>query len=102
MQRLLGAFRSSGRSPLKVLDAVSESVPIQGGLRFETFKLDRDTVYIEAKAESFLPAEDFEAALREHPGFEGVELKGQKTGASGGSPAGSLFVITATLKPEVF
>jgi hypothetical protein len=100
-RRLLGAFHSSERSPLKVLDAVSEAVPVQGGVRFEVLRLDRDRLRIDARADSFVPAEDFEAALREHPGFTEVRLENQKVGGHqvGG---GSQFVITSALKSEIF
>lgn len=100
MRQLLGTFRSSTRSPLRVLDAISEAVPVQGGIRFEVVKLDREQLRIQAQAETFLPAEDFEAALREHPGFLEVELKEQSTGPRVGN--GSAFVLTAKLRPEVF
>ena len=102
MRQLLGAFRTSGRSPLKVMDALSEAVPNRGEVRFERVLLEGRDVRVEATAESFVPAEDLEAALRAHAGFEDVKLEGQ-TGqyrrAAGGT---SRFVITARVREDAF
>lgn len=102
MRKLLGAFRTSGRSPLKVMDALSEAVPNRGEVQFEKVLLEGRDIRVEAAAESFVPAEDFEAALRAHSGFEEVKLEGQ-TGQyrrrAGGS---SRFVVTARVKEDAF
>jgi Tfp pilus assembly PilM family ATPase len=102
MRQLLGAFRTSGRSPLKVMDALSEAVPSRGAVRFEHVLLEGRDVRVEATAESFVPAEDFEAALRAHAGFEEVALEQQTGQFRQQAGASSRFVVTARVKEDAF
>lgn len=101
-RKLLSAFQSSGRSPLAVLDAVSEAVPVQGNLQFDLVRLDRSDLRIEAKADSFVPAEDFEANLRANPALLEVKLENQVSGYRTGGGQGSQFVVTARIREEAF
>lgn len=102
MRQLLGAFRTSGRSPLKVMDALSEAVPARGEVRFEVVLLEGREVRVEASAESFVPAEDFEAALRAHAGFEDVKLEGQTGQYRTQDGSSSRFVVTARVREDAF
>lgn len=103
VRRLLGAFRGASRSPARVMDALSESVPVGGVLRFESVEIRDDTVKVVATAENLLQAGGFEEALRDHPGFEEVRVL-QQSSQNNRQDARlqSRFTIEAKLVSEVF
>lgn len=101
--KLEAVFRGTGRSPLKVFDAVSEAMPASESLRLSAFVLDGQDLRIEARADSFLQAEDLEDALKKIPGLAEVVLEQQSGGMAGrGAGGGSQFTLRARIREEAF
>lgn len=102
-RKLLDAFRSVERSPSRVLDAIAEAVPVAGKLVLTSISLDGATLVVQGAVDSFAQAEEFAAAVRDHPGFADVTLE-QSAQAShvGAGARGNQFTLRAELREDQF
>lgn len=102
-RELLVAFKGANRSPLQVLDALAEALPVGGPLRFQRVLIDGKQVSVEATAPNFLQAQDFEEAVREQGGFAEVRMSEQRSGSGRVAPAsGTRFTLEASLTEGFF
>ncbi len=106
LTELLDALRGAGRSPLAILDGITDSMPLAGELRLSRLLIEGSDLRIEGRSESFVQVQELERALVAHPGFHEVRFEDQRsTGSGSGMGTGkgtSTFVLLARIREEGF